>query len=373
MNKRVLIVIAAAIVILVGGMGLMTIFAGMKPVEPAEVPVKRIYNVLVTDVKYTDTEGSVTSQGRITASNSTMLIAEASGKIERTGVKLREGSSFRKGEKLLQIYDDEFKLSLKASKSTFLTSMAQLLPDLKVDYSENYNTFYKFFKSIDLNKDLPAFPEDQLNSSEQLRTFLASKNILGSYYNIKKSELQLKRYAVYAPFDGSYSVVNTEVGSFASIGTQVAKMVRTDALEVVVPVENRYANWIKEGQEVDIDIKGEHHTGTVVRVSNFIDITTQSRSIYVKVNDCDDMLEGEFASVEFKGHELEQVMTIPRNALFNSDEIFKVVDGVLVKAQINIVKLTDKDAIINNIDEGSVIVIEPLIGVAEGTPVKVYR
>ena len=66
-------------------------------------------------------------------------------------------------------------------------------------------------------------------------------------------------------------------------------------------------------------------------------------------------------------------MKIGRNAVFNNNEVFTVVDGKLKKEEINILKLDAKTVIFKGLDEGRTIVIEPLINARDGSPVELRR
>lgn len=64
-------------------------------------------------------------------------------------------------------------------------------------------------------------------------------------------------------------------------------------------------------------------------------------------------------------------MEIPRNAVFNNNEVFVIVDGRLQKRLINIIKVNEKTLLFNGIEEGKILVIQAMINVLEGTSVEV--
>ena len=63
-------------------------------------------------------------------------------------------------------------------------------------------------------------------------------------------------------------------------------------------------------------------------------------------------------------------MEIPRNAVFNTNEVFVIVEDRLQKRQINIIKENEKTLIFNGLEESEMIVLQPLINVLEGTLVE---
>lgn len=368
--RKTTFIIVTLIVLLGGSVALSELFVSMKP-EPPKQPEQNITRVVKAEtVVYTDILSPLTIQGRAVSGSEVALVAEAAGKIEPGTVRLRKGTKFKEGQLLAEIYKDEVELALKARKSSFLTTLTSFLPDLKVDFPDELNAFETFFKKIDLNEDLPEMPQVE---NEKLKIFLASRGFFSEYFGILQDEKKLKRHSLYAPFNGTFSQVNYEVGAYVNTGAQIARMIRTDNIEIEVPVPNHQSKWIKVGDKVKVYDKnnGDKKTGTVVRKSNFIDETSQSRSVFVEVVNTasNELLSGEYKVVDFPGQLIRAAMEIPRNAVFNSNEVYAVVDGKLKKREIKIIKVNETTLVFNGIKEGTKIVVEPLINVKENTPV----
>ncbi|WP_167617590.1 efflux RND transporter periplasmic adaptor subunit [Maribellus sediminis] len=368
--RKITFIVVALIVLLGGSAALSELFVSMKP-EPPTKPGQDLKRFVKAEtVKYDDVVSPLTHEGRASSGSEVVLVAEAAGKIEPGTVRLKKGTKFEQGQLLAEIYKDEVELALKARKSSFLTTMISLLPDLKVDFPDALETYESFFRQIDLNKDLPDFPEV---TNEKLKIFLASRGVYSEYFGIKQDEKKLERHSLYAPFDGTFSQVNYEVGAYVNTGAQIAKMIRTDNIEIEVPVPNSESNWIKVGDKVEVHEMNSNEvlTGTVIRISNFIDANTQSRSIFVQVlsKPGHELLPGEYKNVSFPGQVIEGAMEIPRNAVFNSNEVYVVIDGKLKKREINILKTTETTLIFNGLKEGEKLVVQPLINVKENTPV----
>ena len=368
--RKITFIVVALIVLLGGSAALSELFVSMKP-EPPRKPEQTLKRFVKAEtVEYTDVVSPLTVQGRAVSGSEVVLVAEAAGKIEPGSVRLRKGTRFKEGQLLAVIYKDEAELALKARKSNFLTTMISLLPDLKVDYPEALPTYEEFFRNIDLNKDLPELPEI---NNEKLKIFLASRGVFNEYFGIKQDEKRLERHSLYAPFDGTFTLVNYEVGAYVNTGAQIARMIRTDHIEIEVPVPNGESKWINVGDDVEVYDKNSNglKEGKVVRKSNFIDENTQMRSVFVQVISTpqDELLTGEYKVVDFPGQKIPGSMEIPRNAVFNTNEVYEIVDGKLKKVEINILKTNETTLIFNGIQEGAKIVVEPLINVKENTPV----
>ncbi|MFV0589782.1 MAG: efflux RND transporter periplasmic adaptor subunit [Draconibacterium sp.] len=370
--RKITFIVVALIILLGGSAALSELFVSMKP-EPPTKPGQDLKRFVKAEaVEYTDVVSPLTREGRAVSGSEVVLVAEAAGKIEPGTVRLRKGTKFQQGQLLAEIYKDEVELALKARKSSFLTTMISLLPDLKVDFPEALETYESFFRQIDLNRGLPEFPEV---NNEKLKIFLASRGVYSEYFGIKQDEKKLERHSLYAPFDGTFSQVNYEVGAYVNTGAQIAKMIRTDNIEIEVPVPNGQSKWIKVGDKVGVHEKdgSDVLSGTVIRISNFIDENTQSRSIFVQVVSAPghELLPGEYKKVSFPGQEIKGAMGIPRNAVFNSNEVYVVIDGKLKKREINVIKTNETTLIFNGLKEGARLVVQPLINVKENTPVSI--
>lgn len=315
-----------ALVFIIGlAFGLMRFLIAQKK-DPSTRPTMEAQRfVKVMPIVYGLVNSPVSGPGRMSSVSEVDIIAEASGRILPGDIPLKRGSAFSKGQKLFSIYNDEAKLALQSRKSQFLNTLAKLLPDIKVDYSQHEKLFMDFFVAIDFKKDLPEFP---VVDDDQLKVFLASRNVQSEYFSIRKDELQLKRYAIYASFNGTLADVYLEVGSFTNMGGRVAHALRTDQLEMEVLLARFDADWVKIGDPVKVASKdrGLEWTGKVIRKGQTVDENTQSRGIFVKLKTSSEtqVLVGEYLFAEFPGQTLEGVMEIPRNAVFNTNEVFLV-------------------------------------------------
>jgi multidrug efflux pump subunit AcrA (membrane-fusion protein) len=372
MEKRKLIVLGVLVIMLGGSYLLMQLLISQKQ-EYAQQPAPASERyVKVDSVIYSAISSVVTGKGRVVSSAEIEVVAEASGKIEAGDIPLKKGQPFQRGDILLTIYKDEMELSLKSQKSQFLNRLANLLPDIKIDFPDQYDAFLRFFNEIDLDRDIPNMPDSR---GEKLKIFLSSRNVLSEYYSIKKMEKQLDRHTIYAPFKGSYKTVLLQVGAYTNTGGRIATIIHTDTVEVEVPLANGYASWIKKGRQVRLTSIEKEYTwrGTVVRISNFVDPTTQARPVFVCVplDRQPQLFAGEYLTCEFDGGVIEDAMEIPRKAVFNYNEVFVVENGSLKKRQIELVKVNEETLIFRGLEVGTLVVVQPLINVSENTPVKI--
>ncbi|MBN1482066.1 HlyD family efflux transporter periplasmic adaptor subunit [candidate division KSB1 bacterium] len=372
MKKRQFIIVGSLVLLFVIGFALMQFLAAQREDLPRRTPDAGDRWVKAESVSYATIKSKVINMGRVVSTEEVEVIAEATGKIEPGSVDLKKSERFRKGDTLLVIYKDEVELALKAQKSHFLTTVANLLPDIKIDFPDKYDAFLAFFNSINIDRDFPVLPDIQ---SEKMKIFLASRNVLNEYYSIKQAEKQLERHTITAPFAGTFAEVHQQVGAFTGMGVRIASIIRTDALEVEVLVDQDQAPFIRVGDPVTLHSDKRHldWNGTVVRVSDFVDLNTQARSIFVRVplDRQAPLYRNEYLIAEFGGMTIPDAMEIPRNAVFNSDVVFTVEEGRLKKRQVEIVKFNVETVVFRGLPEGVFVVVQPLINVAENTPVKI--
>ena len=361
MKLRKVIIVGSALGILIGSFALSNFLSSQKePPKKKEVKIS-LKHVKTTPVQYKDISTEVEAFGRVRTSESLDLIAEKAGKMVQGRVRLKEGQKFSKGDLLFQIDDTEAGLNLQAEKSNFLRDLAAILPDLKIDFPQSYVKWEKYFMSIDLDKKLPKLPEYK---TEKEKTFLATKNIFSSYYNIKSSEASMKKYRLYAPFGGTISEVTLQSGSFVNPGNKIAKIHRIDQLELKVDVEIEDLEWIEKGKKVKIssqDGKREWN-GYITRIGDMVNERTQAIDVYVQINSNKfPVYDGLYLKSVIPGKIVKNAMEIPRNAIFNGNQVFIVKDSLLKSKEILVQRVTAESVIFSGLPEGTDLVIEPLI------------
>ena len=247
-DRRIVIVLSALIVIVVA-YGIMRFLAAQRPAPPMRQSVEARRFVRIEQVQYDNIPAAVVEGGRLSSVAQVDIISEAAGKIEPGKVPLKKGAGFSKGDVLFRVYPDEAILSLKARKSQYQNTLAGILPDLAIDYPEYEEGYRRFFSAISVESPLPPLPEI---GNDQLKIFLASRNVISEYYNIQRDELSLQRRTVTAPFDGTYMEVYMEVGAYANAGGRVARAIRTDQLELEIPLKMSDAAWVRIGDPVSV-------------------------------------------------------------------------------------------------------------------------
>jgi hypothetical protein len=136
------------------------------------------------------------------------------------------------------------------------------------------------------------------------------------------------------------------------------------------------ALWVNTGDKVEIKNENgtENWIGKVIRKSADLS-ENQSISVFVQIlnNQKTPLYKGQYLKAYFNTVEVENAMEIPRNSIFNSDEVFIVEEGLLTRKSVEVVKFNEKTAFIRGLKENEVVVIEPLVNATENTKVKLLE
>lgn len=367
MKKRQIIILVVALVIFGGSFGLMRFLASQKPIPKQIISEKAKKFVKTEKVNYQTIRTQLVAYGRVNSSQPLDLASEVSGRLLAGNITLKAGQKFSKGTLLFKIDDSEQKLRLQAAKSGLLKDIAGILADFKIDFGDSYSVWSNYFKSIELEKPLPIIPQPK---NDKEKTYLAIKNIYNTYYTIKSTEANLDKYLVYAPFDGAVAELQLEIGSFVNPGTRIARLLRTDKLELKVPIETANIDWLNIGMSVKIATQSENMTwqGTINRIGDLVNPATQSLDVFVAITPNEyKIYDGMYLKVNIAGKELDKVMEMPRNAIFNENYVYVLQDSSLITKQIKIQKINQETVIFSGLDEGLDLVVEPLTNVDQNT------
>ncbi len=358
MNKKLIFGIIALAIIAV------SVLATIRLINTKSVPQKdsqqhtTVY-VKASKASISEVESEMQYRGRVTAFDNISLASEVQGKITQGDVRFKAGERFNKGDILVKIYSRDVEATLKSGKSGLLQAISSILPDIKIDFPDEYEKWNTFFNAIDTDKPLPKLPK--VNSNKE-KVFLASNNVLSTYYTLEQQEINLGKYTIRAPFNGSFTSVSKEIGAIANAGTELATITRTDKLEITVPVFPSDLKWVKKGNIVKIHNNRDiETTATVSRISDFVDESTQTVLVYLSyyASGKNSLLQGEYVDVTF-GSSKTKGLQLPREAIVDESFVYELKDEKLIKTPITIQRKLDDTYIISGVDSSSVIVMESM-------------
>ena len=374
MNKRKISVIAGLLLIIIS---VVVSFKFMKPQEgqkrgrPGASKMSDVKVVRTSIVKNQDVSSSVPVTGKLEAKNKIEIYAEVSGVMLSGSKEFKEGSYFNKGEVLIQLDDSEARLNLLAQKSNVLNQITQILPEIKIDYSESASEWIDYVDNFDIQAPLPALPEPR---NEQEKYFFAAQNVYNIYYSIKSAESRIAKYTIRAPYNGVLTEATINPGTLVRTGQKIGEFINPNTYEMEVAVSLKESDFVKVGDEVllqSADINGEW-TGRIIRIGNKIDPNTQTLKAYLQVSG-QGLKEGMYLKGNINADVINNALEIPRKLLVNDRELFVVQDSLMVTRAVEIVKINDETAIIRGLKDGTKIISETVAGAYDGMKVKAYN
>jgi multidrug efflux pump subunit AcrA (membrane-fusion protein) len=368
MKRKILIILP--IVILIVGFIAMRILINMKKEPPKRAAVVRPRMVAAEVVALKDIPSQITAYGRLMSAQPITLFSEVSGEIMRGSVPFQPAQSFKKGDLLLNIDDRQIKLEINTAKSDFLNAVASVLPELKVDFPEEYEKYQAYFDCCGFDEKLGELPE---TDNQKVKLYLSRFNVYKLYFAVRNLEIRLEKHYFYAPFSGSIVSADLRVGSTVRVGSQLGQIINLENLEVELPVPAIDIQWIDRSKPVTFtssEIVGEWR-GKIQRIGKNIDSRTQSVQVFASVDrgDQNGLYNGVFLKAQIPGTVIKNGISIPRKAIYEERFVYLIKNGKLDYREV-VVSFQEPESIIatSGIANGDTLVVEVLQGVAPGMP-----
>jgi len=349
--------------ILIVGVLVMNGLIGMKESPKVSLPETVARPVLTQVVKNADIIPRIPVEGRVEAWHRIDLFVEVNGVLQLGGVEFREGTTYRKGDVILSLDDTESRANLKGARSKFVQLVTGMLASIKIDFPERSGVWDKYVASIDVANALPELPK---SATDREGYFIVNRGVEASFHTIKASEDRASKFIIRAPFDGFVAKAMVRPGSLVRAGQPVGLFVGTGVYEIKTAVHERYLRSLKIGAEVVFEDENGLRVakGKVDRVSGNVNATTQSATVFCKVNESMDgeMRDGRYLSGFISASEIKNVVEIPLNLFDSEGDIFEVRSGKLQKINTDQEFLSIKTLIVSGIPDGTVILSEPVVG-----------
>lgn len=311
--------------------------------------------VKISEVNNSKIDILIRAEGRVKSASTVNLISEVKGEILKARKSLKEGASFKKGELIFSVRNPEAAFALKAARSGFMQLITSILPDLKLDFAQNYGAWNQFFTAIDEGKSLPKLPEV---SDSREKMFLSNRQVFKSYYEIKSREAQYSKHYFYAPFNGVLMNVFVQEGTQLNPGMNVALFGKTTEKEIELALSRHQAERLKKGDKGILVLNNGKKLETKVdRVSNFIDASTHSIMCYLKVKDATQIKDGEYYEVVINAGSEENAFRLHSEGIINESNVHVFEpDSTLKQNTIELLYMDDESAVVRGLHNGQIIV-----------------
>lgn len=311
--------------------------------------------------------------GTVASFNAIDIASETQGQLNKGKYDLKPGISVRKGDLLFKINDTEAQYNLRAKKSNFINILASLLPDIKIDFPDEFSKWDNYIASIKLNEALPQLPSWRTNKE---KIFLSTRNVLTEYFSIKSLETQTNKNTVYAPFNGVITEIYSTDYSVVAPGTRVLRIVENNNFEipVAIPVIERENITIGTGVTIfntEGQLKGK---GTVVRISDVINQNTQSVEVYVRPTPLPGLqfTEGEYVQVEINEEGIHEGVRIPKTSISDYQVlIYSKKDSLLRKQAVSIYDTNNEGVFVKGVKDDAIVITQEVLNYSDTTKYQV--
>lgn len=368
MRGKIISVISGIVLIAIGFFIASSLTGRERPQRQQAEKVSQ--SVMVETVQNTNIPTRVLESGILTAKNRIELFSEVQGVMEPTRQEFKPGTSYRRGELMIKIRDDDYSANLRSQKSNLHNLITSALPDLRLDFPEAYVKWDQYIRDFDINKPTPTLPEP---TTEQEEFYITGKNIYTTYYATKNMELVYNKYNLHAPFTGILTEALVNPGSLVRPGQKLGDFIDPSVYELELAIGKSFYPYISVGQKVMVH-EGETSTreweGKIIRINGRVDQATQTVKAFI-VLEGEDLKEGMFLEAEIHGKEETSAVEVNRNLLIDNSELFVVKDGILESRIIEPVYFSESRAIVRGLNDGDQLVVKPVVGGYHGMEVQV--
>ena len=370
--RKSLVSIGFGLVLLIVGIFVSNLIIDLNKSEPT-YNNNSLTSVYVEEVKNGSNEIEIERNGKLQSSNRISIISEIKGtKKKNRNKNFKEGESYKKGEIIIEINSDEFNSTVKQSRSELKNLIASVLPDIKIDYSENFDKWKRYFDNLTVENPISKTPE---SSSEKENLFLVGRGIESAYYKVKNLEERLSKYKIKAPFDGILVKGNISDGAYIVPNQMLGEFIDPNNFEVSVNIPVNHIEKIKLNQSVSIisNEKKNTITGKIKRINRKVDEMTQTIKIFIEFNN-KNLFEGKFVEVKIPLGIIPNSQIISRSLLINDSYVFIAnEDNKISKINVTPLFYNKENVIVAGLNDGARLITSNISDIYEGMKIKVVQ
>jgi RND family efflux transporter MFP subunit len=366
--------------ILLGGVALAAIMIASGGSAEKGTPEVKALPISTQTVTAEDLPVPVRGTGVVTAAQQVAMMPQVSGKIIETDPDLMPGARFLAGEVLAHIDPRDHQAMLEQARSN--TQRAELELALETGRGEVAQREWEM-----LNQD-GSEPTELALRAPQLA--LAEQNVVAARGALTQAKLNMQRTRLTSPFNAVVVSESIDLGQVVGPNTVVATLVGTDQLWVTVSLPMSEVDVLQfrsrdgQGSRATVlhRLAGGHiieHIGEALQLGGALDPQTRLAQITVAVANPFDtsdgqipLLPGSYVEVIFDGLVANQVIRVPRSALYDGDQVWINNGGKLAARNVQI-SGGDAESVLTagGLQTGDELVVSALSLPIEGMPVQV--
>lgn len=311
----------------------------------------------------------VSSYGIVSSKNETELVSQVSGVVVELSDKFQRGGFVNKGDLLAKIDPSDYEAALIEAQANLASAKASLEQE-KAQGQVAADEWRRISKE----------PPSSLSLRKpQLAQELA--RVKASEAAVKRAKRNLERTNIIAPYDALVASRNIGLGSFASMGTNLGKVMSISTAEIRLPVANNQLQYlIDQGYgavvELTADSAGQTMTwqGTIVRNEGVVDsksrmsyLVAEIADPYARTAEHEALKFGSYVNAKIAGIKVAEASIVPRHLINNGRVAVLSADKTLQYKTIEIIREDGRDVIVGDgLDSGDQLIITALDYPVEG-------
>jgi multidrug efflux pump subunit AcrA (membrane-fusion protein) len=337
-----------------------------KPEQKAKKIIKTVY---VDVVENKDIPITIKANGNLVAKNKIEIFSEVQGVLETTSKEFKAGNTYKKGEVILKMNNEEHYANLQAQKSNLYNAITSIMPDIRLDYPVEYEKWQAYLISFDFDKTTPVLPEI---NSEKEKFFISGRNIYTTYYNVKNMEVRLSKYIIRAPYNGILTEAIVNPGSLVRQGQKLGEYINPSIYELEVAINANYIDLLQIGNSVKLHnlSSSKTWTGKIIRVNGKIDQASQTVKAFIQVAS-EELREGMYLEANLVAKKEKDAYEMPRKLLVNNESVYVLKDSVLDLVKVDPVYFKESSVVIKGLENGTEVLAKNVPGAYDGMIVKV--
>ncbi|MCF8128367.1 MAG: efflux RND transporter periplasmic adaptor subunit [Deltaproteobacteria bacterium] len=381
-KKRFIQISLTIVVIALGAFGMIKLTESKQQMKKRKTvtPVPMVRTMVVQTASKAMV---IRGEGTVRPFDEVDLAPQVSGKVVFLSPSMINGGAFRKGDTLLRIEPEDYRLAvtLQQSKIKNAQSLLKMAEEETAAAKEEWRQLHE-----DDGKESKEPPPLVL---KQPQLAAARAKLEADKADLRNATLSLERTEIKAPFNGRVEVEDVGLGQYVRAGEELATLFSTDVAEIVVPLEDESLFWFHipgftpgEGPgalaTIRANFAGRSCTweGRVVRAEGKMDERTRMVRVVVRVENPyaakPPLAIGLFVTVEIKGREIPDLAVIPRSALHQGDTVWLVdSDDRLHFQKVQVARIDGEQVQVREgLKTGDRVVISPLKTVTEGMTIR---
>lgn len=341
------------------------------------------------------------SPGEAVTDRKIIMKAEVAGKIK--SLNAEESRHVKKGEILLEIEDEEYKLELESQEADRLRYLSEILLEKKFGEYEERSSRQDEKKILEAEKEYEKarqlFQKGLISTEEfekkgkqyelaliesgekkeEIRA--AAKGLTQAEIRVKKAKMALEKTKIRSPFYGIVYDIKVSPGEHVSNGSELFTLINIERIKVHATVLESEIRKMKVGREVELTFSSypeKSFKGTVKAISPIVNPEDKTCKVIIDVaNPGEEIKPGMHVDVEIASNIYENRLLIPQEAVLvrGGRRMAFVVENGMAKWRYIQVGFENEDfvEVLEGIEEGEQVITEGHLTLAHDAKVNVIE